>query len=182
MTFEPHCVLIQEPCFRYLYLPTFPIPPPRPSPIMPVLQRNHSEPIPKISHATLETTFTGLEHPLSSPETRIHQYRGIKYASVPARFRHSYLWTKFPMITDASKHGFVPSFYFRSHSHTTCSPICPQVRSSRSVEEAMLGLPADSFPRDSLPQDEFECLNLSITCPAGLNPQSRLPVMLWIHG
>lgn len=149
---------------------------------MPVLQRNHSDPMPKISHAALETTFVGLEHPLSSPETRIHQYRGIKYASVPARFRHSRLWTKYPMITDASKYGFVLS-HFRSHpAHTTCSPICPQVRSSRSVEEAMLGLPADSFPRENLPQHELECLNLSITCPAGLTPQSRLPVMLWIHG
>jgi carboxylesterase type B len=31
-------------------------------------------------------------------------------------------------------------------------------------------------------QDEFECLNLNITCPADHHSESRLPVMVWIHG
>ncbi|KAK2461023.1 hypothetical protein APHAL10511_006964 [Amanita phalloides] len=131
---------------------------------MPVPLRNNAEPIPKLNHAALETTFVGLEHSLSTSDVPVHQYRGIKYASVPGRFRQSRLWSNYPMITDASKHG----------------PICPQIRSGRSVEEAMLGLPA--FPKEHFTQDEFECLNLTVTCPAGLTPQSRLPVMLWIHG
>ncbi|KAF8624905.1 hypothetical protein AX15_005649 [Amanita polypyramis BW_CC] len=121
--------------------------------------------IPKIHHTALDTTFTGVEHPLSAPDARIHQYRGIKYASVPERFRQSRLWTKYPAVTDASKHG----------------PICPQIRNGKGVE-AMLGLPADAIPKEILQQDEFECLNLTITSPAGLTPQSHLPVMLWIHG
>ncbi|KAK7464632.1 hypothetical protein VKT23_005840 [Stygiomarasmius scandens] len=30
--------------------------------------------------------------------------------------------------------------------------------------------------------NEFECLNLNITCPAGLNSHSHIPVMVWVHG
>jgi len=46
----------------------------------------------------------------------------------------------------------------------------------------MFGLSPDESPTQTFKQNEFECLNLTITCPAGLNSQSRLPVMLWIHG
>lgn len=133
---------------------------------MPTAVRSNSGLATRHFHAELKTTFTGVEHPLSSTETRIHQFRGIKYASVPARFRQSKLWTKYSPLTDASKHG----------------PICPQVRHQRSVEETILHLPPDAIPRDRPHYDEFECLNLTITCPAGLTPQSHLPVMVWIHG
>jgi hypothetical protein len=34
----------------------------------------------------------------------------------------------------------------------------------------------------NLKQIESECLNLNITCPGGLRRESRLPVMVWIHG
>jgi Carboxylesterase family len=34
----------------------------------------------------------------------------------------------------------------------------------------------------NLKQIESECLNLNITCPGGLTRESRLPVMVWIHG
>ncbi|PMD62990.1 alpha/beta-hydrolase [Hyaloscypha bicolor E] len=30
--------------------------------------------------------------------------------------------------------------------------------------------------------DEFQCLNLNITCPKGSKPEDRLPVMVWMHG
>ncbi|KAF8634829.1 hypothetical protein AX17_004080 [Amanita inopinata Kibby_2008] len=133
---------------------------------MPVVLKHPSDPVPKVHHVELETTFSGVEHPLSTPETRIYQYLGIKYASVPARFRQSKLWARYPLFTDASKYG----------------PICPQINSSKSLEEALLGLSDDVIPKSNLQQDEFECLNLNITCPAGLTDQSRLPVMLWIHG
>lgn len=63
-----------------------------------------------------------------------------------------------------------------------CSPICPQSTNVKSVEEALIGVRDDLVPKQFLKQDEFECLNLNITCPAGLTPQSRLPVMLWLHG
>ena len=81
----------------------------------------------------------------------------------------------------------------RFYTHTTlskfltrgvdvCRPICPQIRKSRSPEEMLFGIPQDEMPVPVLKQDEFECLNLNIVCPAGLTPQSKVPVMLWIHG
>ncbi|PPQ70233.1 hypothetical protein CVT25_011293 [Psilocybe cyanescens] len=121
---------------------------------------------PKLHHLGFETTFCGVEHPLSTTDTPIHQYLGIKYATVPARFRQSKLCTSYPPIVDASQHG----------------PICPQTRSTKSMEETLFGIPQDEIPDQHLKQDEFECLNLNITCPAGLTPESRLPVMLWVHG
>jgi carboxylesterase type B len=62
------------------------------------------------------------------------------------------------------------------------SPICPQPTSIKYVDAALIGVPDDLVPEQNFKQDEFECLNLNITCPAGLTPQSRLPVMLWVHG
>jgi len=63
---------------------------------------------PVVRHTTLKTTFTGLQHVLSTAETPIHQYRGIKYASVPARFRQSRLFTSYRSSTDATRYGYVP--------------------------------------------------------------------------
>ena len=50
------------------------------------------------------------------------------------------------------------------------------------MEETLFGIPQAQIPVPDLKQDEFECLNLNVTCPAGLNPLSRIPVMLWVHG
>ncbi|KAL0958058.1 hypothetical protein HGRIS_000236 [Hohenbuehelia grisea] len=122
---------------------------------------------PEVHHVALATNFVGIRHPSSTPEAVIHQYRGIKYASVPARFRAAKLVTACPALTDATNYG----------------PICPQVHSKRSFEEELFGLPEDVLPpHRTFTHNEFECLNLNITCPAGLNTHSRLPVMLWVHG
>ncbi|KAF7348529.1 Carboxylic ester hydrolase [Mycena venus] len=119
---------------------------------------------PVLHHSGLKTTFHGVHHKASTPEQPINQYRGIKYASIPARFRQSCLLTTFPPKTDASCYG----------------PICPQLH-KKCFEEDLLGLGHD-VPQQIFEQNEFECLNMNITCPAGLTPQSRLPVMLWVHG
>ncbi|KAJ6532705.1 Carboxylesterase family-domain-containing protein [Mycena vulgaris] len=120
---------------------------------------------PVLLHSGLSTTFYGVQHAASTPETPIHQYRGIKYASIPARFRQSHLITTLPSKTDASHYG----------------PICPQLQ-KKSFEEELFGLGREDVPQQVLEQNEFECLNLNITCPAGLTSQSRVPVMLWVHG
>ncbi|RDB27475.1 Lipase 3 [Hypsizygus marmoreus] len=133
---------------------------------MPVIQKPRYHPVPKLYLAALQTTFCGINHPLSTPDAPIHQYLGIKYASVPARFRQSKLQRSYPPLVDASAHG----------------PICPQPNHTKSVEEELFGLADEDIPKQLLKHDEFECLNLNITCPAGLTPQSRVPVMLWIHG
>ena len=66
-------------------------------------------------------------------------------------------------------------------------PICPQSKYS-TLEAELFGLSPSSeefkalLPKAHLKQDEFECLNLNITCPASASSSSNLPVMLWIHG
>ncbi|KAF7316340.1 hypothetical protein MIND_00152800 [Mycena indigotica] len=119
---------------------------------------------PVVHHAGLKTTFHGLWHPSSTPEAPIHQFRGIKYATIPARFRQSCLNTDLPALVDCTQYG----------------PICPQLQ-KKSLEEELFGMGHD-VPQHILEQNEFECLNLNITCPAGLTPRSRIPVMLWVHG
>ncbi|KAL0578116.1 hypothetical protein V5O48_003859 [Marasmius crinis-equi] len=126
-----------------------------------------SEMAPEVHHIALDTIFHGIEHSVSTPDLPVHQYRGIKYASVLARFRQSKLFASYPPVTDATKYG----------------PICPQIRNMKSFEEIMFGLTEDELPKHpSLKQNEFECLNLNITCPGGLTPRSHVPVMVWVHG
>lgn len=154
---------------------------------MPIVQ-NHlqSQPYPKLHHVVLDTTFCGINHPASTPDAPIHQYLGIKYASIPARFRQSKLFNSYPAITDASKHGYVGAYDSVQNVPFSyrCSarPICPQSQECKTVEEILFGINPSDVPRQNLKQDEFECLNLDITCPAGLSVYSRLPVMVWIHG
>lgn len=69
--------------------------------------QNSLELEPIMLHEKLHTTFHGLVHPISNEQTAVHQYLGIKYASVPARFRQSKLFTSFPPTTDATRHGYV---------------------------------------------------------------------------
>ncbi|KAI9454357.1 alpha/beta-hydrolase [Russula earlei] len=120
---------------------------------------------PVVRHSTLKTTFTGLQHVLSTAETPVHQYRGIKYATVPARFRQSKLFTSYRSSTDATRYG----------------PICPQIK-GKTIEEELFALSGSEPLGQNLKQIESECLNLNITCPGGLTRESRLPVMVWIHG
>ncbi|OAX40611.1 alpha/beta-hydrolase [Rhizopogon vinicolor AM-OR11-026] len=126
-----------------------------------ILDRSHVT----LHHTVLGTTFKGIEHPISTPGVPIHQFRGIKYATIPARFRQSKLVTSYPSSVDATRHG----------------PICPQ-SDQKSLEEELIGLAESDIPRQVFKQDEFECLNLNITCPAGHHCESQLPVMVWIHG
>ncbi|KAF9226361.1 alpha/beta-hydrolase [Gyrodon lividus] len=126
-----------------------------------ILDRSHVI----LHHPTLGTTFKGIEHAISTPQLPVHQFRGIKYAKIPARFRQSLLCTSYPPVLDTAKFG----------------PICPQPN-QKSLEEELIGLSDIDLPRQVFIQDEFECLNLNITCPAGQNSESRLPVMVWVHG
>ena len=75
---------------------------------------------PIVLHEKLHTTFTGLVHPISTQEATVHQYLGIKYASVPARFRQSKLHASYPPVTDATRHGYVSyqlSIFKRAIAH-----------------------------------------------------------------
>lgn len=45
----------------------------------------------------------------------------------------------------------------------------------------LLRIPED-FAIAPEPEDEFECLNLEITCPPKSSTTGPLPVLIWIHG
>jgi hypothetical protein len=60
---------------------------------------------PFVRHSALRTTFIGINHPLSTIDIPIVQFRGIKYASVPARFRQAKLFASYPATTDATRYG-----------------------------------------------------------------------------
>jgi carboxylesterase type B len=84
-----------------------------------ILERSHVI----LHHSVLGTTFKGIDHPISTPDVPIHQFRGIKYASIPARFRQSKLVTSYPSSVDATRHGYVSfSCYTYSNAKVLMQP------------------------------------------------------------
>ena len=138
---------------------------------------------PVVYHERLHTSFTGSVHPISTPEAPVHQYLGIKYATLPARFRQSRLCTTYAVATDATQYGFVNPYalLIASADALTLRPICPQP-GCKGYEEELFNLPAGSAPPQTLMHDELECLNLNITCPGTVAPGVLHPVMVFIHG
>jgi carboxylesterase type B len=58
-----------------------------------------------LRHDVLGTTFAGVEHALSTPAAPVAQFRGVRYATIPARFRAAQLLTEYPDSVDASCYG-----------------------------------------------------------------------------
>ncbi|KAJ5388779.1 Carboxylesterase type B [Penicillium cosmopolitanum] len=116
---------------------------------------------PNVQHAALNATFKGILR--ENQGTPIHQFLGIKYASVSARFEKAEPVDGFEGgIVDATKYG----------------PRCPQV----DVDvRHLLRIPED-FAIAPEAEDEFECLNLEITSPPASLTAEPLPVLVWIHG
>ncbi|KAK1138692.1 hypothetical protein N8T08_002083 [Aspergillus melleus] len=118
-------------------------------------------PQPQVHHPGLDATFQGIQK--TSDGTSVNQYRGIKYARIPGRFERAIPVDGFDAkVVDATKFG----------------PRCPQV----DVDvRHLLRIPEDvDIPKE--PEDEFDCLNLEITCPPAGSTSHSLPVLLWIHG
>ncbi|KAJ5418362.1 uncharacterized protein N7487_001912 [Penicillium crustosum] len=115
----------------------------------------------EIQHLSLNATFKGNRR--DDQNVPVHQFLGIKYASIPARFEKAEPVRGFDgAIVDASKYG----------------PICPQP----DVDvRHLLRIPED-FAIAPEAEDEFECLNLEITCPPKSSTTGSLPVLIWIHG
>ncbi|KAJ6099443.1 hypothetical protein N7467_000978 [Penicillium canescens] len=116
---------------------------------------------PEIQHQGLNATFKGTQR--DDQNVPVHQFLGIKYASIPARFERAEPMNSFNgAVVDASKFG----------------PRCPQA----DVDvRHLLRIPED-FTIVPEPENEFECLNLEITCPPKLSDAGPLPVLVWIHG
>ncbi|KAL5498676.1 hypothetical protein ACEPAH_2031 [Sanghuangporus vaninii] len=121
-----------------------------------------------LAHPDLQTEFVGVRHRASEHGADVHQFRGIKYANVPLRFRKPVMHETFSAKTEAVRNG----------------PICPQIRNAR-LETRLYGLPREIIPeKEVLEENEFECLNLTVTMPAPAcrGKHELLPVMVWIHG
>ncbi|KAJ5159473.1 Carboxylesterase type B [Penicillium canariense] len=116
---------------------------------------------PEVAHQALNAIFQGSQH--DEDGVSVHKFLGIKYASVPARFERAVPVANFAgAVVDATKYG----------------PRCPQV--DIDVRH-LLRIPED-FTIAPEAEDEFECLNLEITCPPASSGCLPLPVLVWIHG
>lgn len=60
---------------------------------------------PTVQHAALNATFKGIQR--TDQDVPVHQYLGIKYASVPARFERAEPVDGFAgAVVDASRYGY----------------------------------------------------------------------------
>ncbi|OJJ37707.1 hypothetical protein ASPWEDRAFT_39443 [Aspergillus wentii DTO 134E9] len=116
---------------------------------------------PQFHHQGLNATFTGIERNVEG--VSVHQFRGIKYASIPARFERAQPVNGFDgSVVDATEYG----------------PRCPQA----DVDvRHLLRIPED-FEIANEPEDEFECLNLDVNGPPVSSVKEPLPVIIWIYG
>ena len=106
------------------------------------------------------------------------QFRNLKYASVPARYKDSIpydsLVGEFDRVFDATQFG----------------PSCPQLRAAQAWDLTLVGevtLPCEQGQGKTEQMDEFECLNLNVTVPKSSLASKRkgrpgLPVFVWVHG
>ncbi|KAI3620874.1 alpha beta-hydrolase [Moniliophthora roreri] len=115
----------------------------------------HPEPI------TIDVPSLGKLHGWRNHEGS-QQFFGIPYANFTARFRAS---------TETT------SWSFGEHDGRRLGRYAPQ------PQRPFYPFPMPERPHlgESL-QDEFECLNLQITMPAGSKAGDKLPVMVWFHG
>lgn len=123
-----------------------------------------------LKHSTLNCSLLG-----KHGESTI-QYRNLKYATIPARFKDS-------LLSDVLQVGEDGIF-----DATRFGPSCPQKRGGQKLDLALLGstriaLPYEDGQGKAETMDEFECLNLSVTVPdSGLKNTEPLPVFVWVHG
>jgi carboxylesterase type B len=114
-----------------------------------------------LNHKTL-----GRMRGLRSEDGKIVQFRGIKYASIPGRWRNPVLFGE-KLVEgegefDATKHG----------------PSCPQHPSGFAYDLSLVGNVALTMENEE--QSEFDCLNLIVVAPLeALEKREKLPVMVW---
>ncbi|KAF1832948.1 para-nitrobenzyl esterase [Decorospora gaudefroyi] len=125
-----------------------------------------------MEHSTLRRTLSG------KPSASTVQFRNLKYASIPARYKESIpnddLQAGTEGVVDATQFG----------------PSCPQLRGAQAWDLTLTGnvdLPCESGQGPTEKMDEFECLHLNVTVPKAIpnaEPRGRggLPVFVWVHG
>jgi carboxylesterase type B len=125
-----------------------------------------------LKHSTLERTLRGK----TSPSTV--QYRNLRYASIPARFKD-------PVPNDAlvaEADGVVNATEF--------GPPCPHLRGAQAWDLTLTGnvtLACEDGQGEAEKMDEFDCLHVNVTVPKTAshtkhNGGHGLPVFVWVHG
>ncbi|KAJ5894816.1 hypothetical protein N7495_006507 [Penicillium taxi] len=94
---------------------------------------------------------------------RVTQYLGIKYANLKDRFASAELITSQNGIFDATTDG--PT--------ALSPPIGCDIELSHVQHQ---------LPKKDLSQSDLDCLNLNIAVPSDATPESKLPVLFFIHG
>ncbi|TVY82959.1 Lipase, partial [Lachnellula suecica] len=102
-----------------------------------------------------------------SSNNQTTQFRNLKYAKIPGRWQDPVLFSQKHKTTfDATKFG----------------PSCPQHPAGFEFDLSLVGDVTLEREKEVREVDEFECLNLVVTTPSGVNPGGRLPVMVCVHG
>ncbi|KAL2839402.1 Alpha/Beta hydrolase protein [Aspergillus pseudoustus] len=104
----------------------------------------------------------GVVRGLSSSSTT--QFLGLQYATIAAK------WDP-PILAEGA--ADIPL------DGTKIGPTAPSPPNAIQMEFAHI---QKGLPVPSLEQSETECLNLNITTPAGTTPESKLPVIVFLHG
>lgn len=106
-----------------------------------------------------------------SSTDNVAEFRGVPYASIPARWRRSIKLDKLPSSTefDATQYG----------------PMATQRRVGETPEFNVFGPHYAAIQEEDKKRvmSELDCLNLNIVAPKdAIGSNKKLPVLLWIHG
>jgi len=100
----------------------------------------------------------------------IVEFRGVPFATIPARFRRAEPVDSLPEGTvDARKYG----------------PYPPQLLADNTLETALFGDYAKTFWDEDKKRtmSEDRCLNVNIVAPKdAIGSNKKLPVLVWIYG
>jgi hypothetical protein len=75
--------------------------------------------LPELHHRKLNATFKGIQR--DDENIPVHQFRGIKYASIPGRFEKALRVDNFEgRLIDATKYGYVFRSNIAQHNYGQC--------------------------------------------------------------
>lgn len=145
-----------------------------------------SQPQP-LTHPTLGVKLNGAY----DPSTGTIEYRNLKYASIPGRWRDSIPLDSLRELADSN--GI--------YDATRFGPSCPQKRGGQAWDLTLVGdvvLPTEAGQGADEAMDEFECLHVNITVINPATPSKKqhtgeeskkedgdsplLPVFIFLHG